>query len=518
MYLTQSLRRAMQQTPDALITVYQGRKRTFAQFGERIARYAGALRQLGVAPGDRVGILSLNSDWYLEYYLGTYWAGGAVNPINIRWSAAEIAYSLDDCQTRVLLVDDTFVPLVDELRRLSPTLQTVIHLGNGPAPAGCLSYETLVAQTPPVDDAMRSGDELAGVYYTGGTTGSPKGVMLSHSNLYTNAMSIVAEGAIPRGCVGLHAAPMFHLADGAFMNAMLHVGATHVMVPRFEPVAVMQAIATEQVSDALLVPTMIQMLVDHPELPQHDMRSLRGVVYGASPIGEGLLDRAMQALPSAGFTQLYGMTELSPVATILTRDMHTEAGRSKGRHRGAGRAAIGCEVRIVDVDDHEVPRGEVGEIVVRGPGVMLGYWNKPAETEAALRGGWMHTGDGGRMDADGYVYIVDRMKDMIVTGGENVYSVESESALATHPAVAVCAIVGVPSAQWGEAVHAFVVLKPGHSATPDELIAHTKSRIAAYKCPRTIDFIEAMPLSGAGKVLKTTLRAPFWAQHDRQVG
>jgi acyl-CoA synthetase (AMP-forming)/AMP-acid ligase II len=290
------------------------------------------------------------------------------------------------------------------------------------------------------------------------------------------------------------------------------------MVPRFEPVAVMQAIATEQVSDALLVPTMIQMLVDHPELPQHDMRSLRGVVYGASPIGEGLLDRAMKALPSAGFTQLYGMTELSPVATILTRDMHTEAGRSKGRHRGAGRAAIGCEVRIVDVDDHEVPRGEVGEIVVRGPGVMQGYWNKPAETEAALRGGWMHTGDGGRMDADGYVYIVDRMKDMIVTGGENVYSVESESALATHPAVAVCAIVGVPSAQWGEAVHAFVVLKPGHSATPDELIAHTKSRIAAYKCPRTIDFIEAMPLSGAGKVLKTTLRAPFWAQHDRQVG
>ena len=290
MYLTQSLRRAMQQTPDAPITVYQGRKRTFAQFGDRIARYAGALRQLGVAPGDRVGILSLNSDWYLEYYLGTYWAGGAVNPINIRWSAAEIAYSLDDCQTRVLLVDDTFLPLVDELRRLSPTLQTVIHLGDGPAPAGCLSYETLVAQTPPVDDAMRSGDELAGVYYTGGTTGSPKGVMLSHSNLYTNAMSIVAEGAIPRGCVGLHAAPMFHLADGAFMNAMLHVGATHVMVPRFEPVAVMQAIATEQVSDALLVPTMIQMLVDHPELPQHDMRSLRGVVYGASPIGEGLLD------------------------------------------------------------------------------------------------------------------------------------------------------------------------------------------------------------------------------------
>ena len=517
MYLTQSLHRSLQQTPDAPITVFQGRQRSVAQFGERVARFAGALRQLGVSPGDRVGMLSLNSDWYLEYYLATYWAGGAVNPINIRWSAQEIAYSLDDCATRILLVDDSFLPMADELRRLSPTLQTVIHMGNGAAPAGTLSYEALVAETAPVADALRGGEDLAGVYYTGGTTGAPKGVMLSHRNLYLNSMAIVAEGVVQRGCIGLHAAPMFHLADGAFMNAMLHVGATHVMVPRFDPLAVMQAIAAAQVSDALLVPTMVQMLVDHPELPQHDMRSLTGVLYGASPIGEGLLDRAMRALPSAGFTQLYGMTELSPVATILTREMHTEAGRSKGRHRGAGRAALSCEVRVVDPDDQEVPRGDVGEVVVRGPGVMMGYWNKPAETEAALRGGWMHTGDGGRMDDDGYLYIVDRMKDMIVTGGENVYSVESESALATHPAVAVCAIIGVPSAQWGEAVHAFVVLKPGHSATADELIAHARSRIAAYKCPRTIDFIEAMPLSGAGKVLKTTLRAPFWAANDRKV-
>ncbi|ARU04024.1 fatty-acid--CoA ligase [Comamonas serinivorans] len=517
MYLTQSLHRAIQQTPDRPITVFQGRRRTFAEFGARIARYAGALHRLGLAQGDRVGILSLNSDWYLEYYLGTYWAGGAVNPINIRWSAAEIAYSLDDCQTRILLVDDSFLPLLGEIRQLSRELQTVIHVGDGPAPAGLLSYEQLVADTAPVADARRGGDELAGVFYTGGTTGSPKGVMLSHRNLYVNAMAMVAEGAVPHGCVGLHAAPMFHLADGAFMNAMLHGGGTHVMVPRFEPVAVMQAIATERVTDALLVPTMVQMLVDHPALTQHDVSSVTGILYGASPIGEGLLDRAMQAFPSVGFTQLYGMTELSPVATILTREMHGEAGRSRGRHRGAGRAALGSEVRIVDLDDREVPRGEVGEVAVRGPGVMMGYWNKPAETAAAVREGWMHTGDGGRMDEDGYIYIVDRMKDMIVTGGENVYSVESESALATHPAVAVCAIIGVPSEQWGEAVHAFVVLKPGQQATPDELIAHCRTRIAAYKCPRSVDFIEAMPLSGAGKVLKTTLRAPFWAGRDRQV-
>ena len=518
MYLTQSLHRSIQQTPNQPISVFQGRTRSFAQFGDRIARYAGALRQLGMQPGDRVGMLALNSDWYLEYYLGTYWAGGAVNPINIRWSAMEIAYSLDDCQTRILLVDDSFLPLVDEIRKHSSVLTTLIHVGDGPAPEGMLSYEQLVATTAPVADALRSGDDLAGVFYTGGTTGSPKGVMLSHANLYVNSLAMVVEGAVPTGSVGMHAAPMFHLADGAFMNAMFHGGCTHVMVPRFDPVAVMQTIAAERVNAALLVPTMVQMVVDHPALKQHDMGSLTHIIYGASPIGEGLLDRAMQAFPEAGFTQAYGMTELSPVATLLTREMHTEVGRAKGRHRGAGRAVIGTEVRIVDADDQEVPRGEVGEVVVRGPGVMQGYWNKPAETEAALRGGWMHTGDGGRMDEDGYIYIVDRIKDMIVTGGENVYSVETESAVATHPAVAVCAVIGVPSEQWGEAVHAFVVLKAGQSATPEELIAHAKTRIAAYKCPRTIDFIEAMPLSGAGKVLKTTLRAPFWAHQDRKVG
>lgn len=517
MYLTQGLRRSVQQTPNAIASIFQGRRRTFAELGARVARLAGALRGLGLQPGDRVGMLALNSDWYLEYYLGVYWAGGAVNPINTRWSPAEIAFSLADCDTRLLLVDDAFAGMVDDLRQRAPTLTAVIHVGDGAAPQGMLGYESLLAQAVAVEDALRSGEDLAGVFYTGGTTGSPKGVMLSHRNLYTNSMAIVAEGGIARGCTGLHAAPMFHLADGCFMNAMLASGGTHVMLPRFEPLAVLEAMQNEKVSAALLVPTMIQMLVDHPERGRYDLGHFRNLLYGASPISEGLLDRAMQALPSAGFTQLYGMTELSPMATMLTPEMHREVGRQLGRHRSAGRAAMGCEVRIVDALGQEVARGGVGEVAVRGPGVMMGYWNKPLETAAAVRDGWMFTGDGGRMDEDGYVYIVDRLKDMIVTGGENVYSAEVESALATHTGVASCAVIGVPNAQWGELVHAVIVRQPGASVTAQDLIEHCKARIASYKCPREVSFIDAMPLSGAGKILKTRLRAPFWEGRERKV-
>ncbi|MEG0677010.1 MAG: AMP-binding protein, partial [Comamonas sp.] len=356
-----------------------------------------------------------------------------------------------------------------------------------------------------------------GVFYTGGTTGSPKGVMLCHRNLYTNAIAAVTEGITSRASIGLHAAPMFHLADGAFMNALLACGGSHVMVPRFDPVNVLQTMELEGVTDVLLVPTMVQMLVDHPDVARYDLSRLQMLLYGASPISEGVLDRAMKALPNAGFTQAYGMTELAPIATILSPEMHRQAGRAKGRHRSAGRATVCCEVRIVDPDGRELPLGEVGEVAVRGPGVMQGYWNKPAETAAAIRSGWMHTGDGGRMDEDGYVFIVDRLKDMIVTGGENVYSVEVESVIATHPAVATCAVIGVPHEQWGEQVHVFIVRKPGQALEAAELMEFCKLHIATYKCPRDVSFIEAMPLSGAGKILKTTLRAPFWTDRERKV-
>jgi acyl-CoA synthetase (AMP-forming)/AMP-acid ligase II len=517
MYLTQSFQRAISTQPGAIASVYRDRRRTFAQMGDRVARLAGALRGLGLNPGDRVGMLSLNSDRYLEYYMAVYWAGYAVNPVNIRWSAAEIAYSLDDCDTRVLIVDDQFAPMVPDLKQRSKVLSTLIHAGEGATPDGMLSYESLIDQSQPVEDARRGDADLAGVFYTGGTTGFPKGVMLSHAGLYVNALSIVAEGAVRDGDVGLHAAPMFHLADGAFMNAMFACGGTHVMIPAFAPVAVLQAIERERITASLLVPTMIQMTVDHPDVPKHDLSSLRSVIYGASPISEALIDRATLALPKASFFQAYGMTELSPVATMLRPEFHTKEGRALGKVRSAGRPTYCAEVRIEDVDGHELPRGQVGEIVVKGPGMMLGYWNKPEESAQALRGGWMHTGDAGRMDDQGFVFVVDRIKDMIVTGGENVYSAEVENAVLQHPAVATCAVISIPSDQWGELVHAVVVLKPGATATAEDIQAHCKTLIAGYKCPRSMAFVDALPLSGAGKVLKTKLREPFWQGRERAV-
>jgi acyl-CoA synthetase (AMP-forming)/AMP-acid ligase II len=515
MYLTQGLHRSSRATPHQTMTICAERRRTFTEVAERVARLAGAFRSLGARNGDRIAILSLNSDRYQEYLLATPWAGAVVNPINIRWSAAEIAYSLRDSDTRILLIDDTFAPLLSELRSQSGDLATVIHCGDGPPPAGTLDYEDLVAAAAPVPDAHRSGSDLAGVFYTGGTSGHPKGVMLTHDNLMTSALGCLASGFfLTSGGPLLHAAPMFHLADLAIWLAQVQRGGTHVFLPAFRPDWVLDALHEHRISDLLLVPTMVQMLVDHPSLPDHDTSSLRMVMYGGSPISAALLERAAERLPTASFVQAYGMTEVSPVATLLSPNDHHDP----VLRRSGGQAAPHSEVRIVGDDDTELPRGEVGEITVRGGHVMSGYWGKPEETAAALRDGWMHTGDAGYMDDRGYVFVVDRLKDMIVSGGENVYSVEVENALARHPAVATCAVIGIPDERWGERVHAVVVLAAGQQADQDDLREFCKSLIGGYKIPRSFEVVDELPLSAAGKVLKRQLRAKYWTDSDRSVG
>ncbi|MFK4087733.1 long-chain fatty acid--CoA ligase [Kribbella sp. NPDC020789] len=509
MYLTQGLHRAVQQQPDAVMTICADRRRTFREVAERVARLAGALQGLGVGPGDRVGILALNSDRYGEYLLAVPWAGAVLNPVNIRWSRAEIAYSLADCDTRVLFVDDAFVPMVPDLR--GPA--TVIHLGDGDAPDGMLSYEALIAGAQPVPDARRGGDLLAGIFYTGGTTGFPKGVMLTHTNLATSWLGSSATGCMPtRDSWALHCAPMFHLAALAVWGAALLAGGRHVYVPSFEPQLVFEAIATHGVTDVLVVPTMIRLLVDDPAIGDYDLTSLHAVLYGASPIPAAVLERAMKALPGVTFTQAYGLTETAPIVTILTPADHQD-----GLLRSAGQSAPHSELRIVDAAGNEVPPATIGEITVRGDHVMVGYWDKPAETAVALRDGWLYTGDAGYLDDHGYLYVVDRLKDMIVTGGENVYSAEVENAVARHPAVAQCAVIGVPDPDWGERVHAVVVPQPGEAPTLADLRDHTKTLIAGYKAPRSLELVEALPVSGTGKVLKRELRKPHWTAEGRQV-
>jgi acyl-CoA synthetase (AMP-forming)/AMP-acid ligase II len=507
MEMTAALHRAAQQHPDRVLTIFGDRERTTAESADRVARLAAGLRTLGVSDGDRVGILALNSDRYHEYLLAVPWAGGVVNPVNIRWSPAEIVYSLIDSDTSVLLVDDAFAKLIPTLQAEWDGLSTVVFCGDGDQPDGTLSYERLIAENEPAVDARRGGSDLYGIFYTGGTTGFPKGVMLSHANMLISAMGGIASmDLFTRGGNLLHAAPMFHLADIASWNMGLLTGSTHVIVPMFTPAGVADAISRHEVTDALLVPTMIQMLVDSPEAADADFSSMRRVIYGASAISESVQERAAKRFPAAGFTQAYGMTELAPIATLLAPEDHEDP----ALRRSCGRPAAHVNLRIVDPFDVELPRGEVGEIAVRGGHVMQGYWNKPEETAAALRDGWMHTGDGGYMDENGYVFIADRIKDMIITGGENVYSAEVENALAKHDAVLACAVIGIPDAKWGERVHAVVVLKPGAEATADELTESCRAHIANYKVPRSIAFVDALPISGAGKILKRELREMTW--------
>ncbi len=506
MYMTLGLHKALQQHPNQEAIRFMGRSFTYAQFGARVARLAGALRALGVKKGERVAIYSLNSQRYLEYDLAVPWAGGVLNPINIRWSAAEVLYSLDDSETSILIVDDAFKAQGAGIAKNSKTIRHLIYAGDGETPEGMLSYETLIAQTEPIEDAYRHGEDLAGVFYTGGTTGFPKGVMLSHNNLGAAAQVSVHLGIYGPGCVYLHAMPMFHLADFAVTIALFLCGGSHLIIPMFEPKRMLETISQEKPNVVMMAPTLVQMSLDwlaaNPEAAKTiDLSSIQYVLYGASSISQTLLDRALKVFKGVKFIQAYGMTELAPVATLLMpEDHHGKLLRS------AGRAVDGVELKIGDEQGNEVPRGTVGEVLVRGPNVMQGYWNKPEETAKTVRNGWMHTGDGAWMDDDGYIYIADRIKDMIVSGGENVYSAEVENALASHPAVAQSAVIGVPSDKWGESVHAVLVLKAGQSTDLESIQTHCRTLIAGYKVPRSFEVRTALPMSSVGKVMKVELR------------
>jgi long-chain acyl-CoA synthetase len=518
MNITQPLHRNLQLGPDRVMTIFGARTRTTREFVNRVARLAGALRQLGMRPGDRVAMLGLNSDRYIEHFFGVPWGAGVLNPCNIRWSEKENAYALNDSETSILIVDEQFKAMGAELQQVVKSLRHVIYAGDGETPQGMLNYERLIEEAQPVDDARRSGDALLGIFYTGGTTGFPKGVMISHVSFWTSQIAFLAEGALPPATTLLRAAPMFHMADLAVGFLGVLQRACHVILPSFHPVAVMEAIQRHRIDSALLVPTMIQMLVHHPEVRKHDLSSLRTLIYGASAIQEKALNDVMALLPGLRLFQAYGQTELAPVVTVLGPEHHSAQGAAAGMLRSCGRATLGVELRIVDAQGNEVPRGTVGEIAARGPNMMQGYWNKPEQTKVALPGdGWLRTGDGAYMDEKGYVFIVDRVKDMIVTGGENVFSAEVENALASHPDIAMCAVIGIPDEQWGEAVHAVVVAKSGKTPAPADLIDHCKARIAGYKCPKSVELREALPLSGAGKVLKSELREPYWRGNTRRV-
>jgi len=383
-----------------------------------------------------------------------------------------------------------------------------------------IDYESALATAEPMRAVAREwrADDMVQLYYTSGTTGRPKGVMLSQRNVTENAKHAVMIMHFTGQDVWIHAAPMFHLADAWGCWTISWLGGRHVFMREFNPQGYLELVQRERVTVSLLVPTMINFIVNHPGVESYDTSSLRLIAFGASPMPVDRLKAAMRVL-QCGFSQLYGMTETAPFCTQLTPEDTVIDGPEHMVRRlsSCGREIPGVQVRVVHEDGSDVAPGEVGEIVMRGPNVMLGYWKLPDVSAETLRGGWMHSGDMATVDEEGYIFIVDRKKDMIITGGENVYSTEVEDALYKHPAVLEAAVIGVPDERWGERVHAVVVLKPGQQAAPNELSEFCRRHIAGFKIPRSFEFVEALPKTGSGKIQKAGIREAHWQGYERRV-
>ena len=508
MQLTDGLRRSKLFAGDRLATIYGDRRVSWRDLAERVSRLAAGFRSVGVRAGDRIAILSLNSDLYIEAYYAIAWAGCVSVGLNTRWAQAELDYAVEDSRPAVLVFGSEFQAQASPFAAQGIRL-VAMQTGLKDVP----TIQDLIAANAPEEDCCGSGDELAAIFYTGGTTGRARGVMLSHDNLAINFLGFHAAEPYEPETIFLHIPPMFHCGDASCIFALTMLSGTHVVLPGFDTEAVISAIQEHKVTALFLVPTMIGMLAEAVRGRPADLSSVRRLTYGASSISEATLEKAMELFPNARFCQGYGQTELSPNATVLNHADHL-----KGKLRSAGRAIPYVGIRIVDTELNDLPTGVVGEVLVSGPGIMLGYLNKPEATRETIVGGWLHTGDAGYLDSEGYLFLVDRVKDMIVSGGENIYSAEVENALLQHSSVIQCAVIGVPDTKWGEAVHAVLYVREGSRVTEEQLREHCAPRIARYKQPKSFDIrYESLPLSGVGKVLKATLREPFWRGLSRSI-
>ncbi len=483
-----------------------GASTTYAEHGSRVLRLAHALRhQLGVHAEDRFAVLSLNSPRFEELYHAGLLGAGVVNPLNLRFAPRELTHVLADSGTKVVFCDATFAPVIEQVRA-EAGIEQVVLLGEGDV-AHDASYEDLLAAGEEVLLDEPDEDAPAMLQYTGGTTGLPKGVLLTQRSMMLTLYHIQMGVRQEQEDVFLAQVPMFHAASMGAILATPVLGGQLLTVPFFDPPAVVAAIEAHQVSNTVMVPTMIAMTLAHPAYAPERLASLRRLTYGASPMPRPVLDRLRADQPQIELYQGYGMTESAALVCVLMPEDHLR----EDKLASAGRPVAGTVVSIQDPTGTPLPVGQIGEVCVRGGQFMREYWRRPDETETALSGGWYHSGDAGYLDDEGFLFLVDRTKDMIVTGGENVYSTEVEQALASHPAVAQVAVIGIPDEVWVEAVHAVVVLTPEHTVTQAELIEHCRPLIAGYKLPKTVDFrAEPLPLSGAMKVLKRELRAPYW--------
>ena len=495
-----------------------GRDRfTYGEMADRVYRLANGLRRIGVGRDGKVAILHPNCHVFMEAYYSAAMIGAALVPINYRLSPGEVAYILEDSESQILIASPEFGQTVDQIRPGMRGISEILLSGEGG------SYEGFLANAPSDSPPPVSINEatLTQIYYTSGTTGRPKGVMLSHGNVSAHALGTIAELHLTDSDVWIHVAPMFHLADAWATWAVTWVGGTHVMVPHFEAKMVLEAIEREKVTLTNMIPTMLNLLVNEPDVTRYDCSSLRVLLSGGAPIAPEVVKRVIETF-KCDYIQTYGMTETCPYLTmsILKNHLKRLSYEDQLHYKSkTGREFIGVELKVVRKDGTEVRADgqEVGEIIVRGDIVTRGYWKLPDETKDAIQNGWLHTGDMAVMDGEGYVNIVDRKKDMILTGGENVYSTEIEYVIYKHPAVLETAVVGIPDETWGEAVKAVVVLREGQTVTEKEIIDFCRENLAHYKCPKSIDFVAALPKTGSGKIHKKRIRDAYWEGYEKKV-
>ncbi len=498
--------------------VYDGRSYTYAEHTARIYRLANALIARGVQQQDRIAVLARNCTEYMEVFGAGEVAGFIIVNVNVRLSESEIVRICADCQPSVLIVADEFADVAKSIRAAVPDVKMIVQFGA--AADEVFAYEALLAQAPESEPALRAkADHVAYIMYTSGTTGGPKGVMLTHA-AFVEAVRVTSHegGSLPTDR-GLIVMPFFHLGGKIEQMAFSFFGGTIVLKTAFDPIDVLQTIERERVTIAHFAPVMVQRILESMDAPaaRYDVSSLRCVHYASAPMPVPLLRRALERFGPI-FVQVYGMTECI-VGSFLKAHQHRPDGDEKDRRRlaSAGQTCFGVDVKIVRPDGSLCANGEIGEILFRSSMIMRAYWNKHPASMEAVRDGWYATQDLGTLDEEGFIYVVDRKKDMIISGGENIHSWEVEEALRTHPAIADVAVIAVPDPQWGESVKACVVVKSGHTLESEAVIDFCRERLASYKKPRSVDFVETLPRLFNGKIDKKTLRAPFWRDHDRQV-